>query len=96
MRHSVDVQCPHCHGESISKAGKTPQGQQRYLCTNPECSKKTFLLHYVKHAWEDGMNEKIIDMVLNGSGIRDTGRVLKIHKNTVIDTIKKKKRALST
>ncbi|RJY12500.1 hypothetical protein D5R81_12295 [Parashewanella spongiae] len=35
-------------------------------------------------------------MVLNVSGIRDTGRVLNIHKNTVINAIKKKKRALST
>ncbi len=91
MRHSIDVQCPHCHGVSISKAGKTPKGQQRYMCTNPECPKKTSLLHYVKCAWEDGMKEKVIDMVLNGSGIRDTGRVLKIHKDTVINAIKKRK-----
>ncbi|WP_446500445.1 IS1 family transposase, partial [Parashewanella spongiae] len=26
MRHSVDVQCPHCQSTSISKAGKSPKG----------------------------------------------------------------------
>ncbi|RJY07284.1 hypothetical protein D5R81_16185 [Parashewanella spongiae] len=40
MRHSVDVQSPHCQSTSISKAGKSPKEQQRYLCTNSECPKK--------------------------------------------------------
>ena len=30
-------------------------------------------------------------MGINGSGIRDTARVLKINKNTVISTVKKKR-----
>ncbi|MCF7967298.1 MAG: hypothetical protein K9L79_17425 [Methylobacter tundripaludum] len=30
-----------------------------------------------------------MDMSINGSGIRDTARVLKINKNTVISTLKK-------
>jgi len=30
-------------------------------------------------------------MAINGSGIRDTARVLKINKNTVINTLKKSK-----
>jgi len=38
-----------------------------------------------------GMTEKIVEMVINGSGIRDTARVLKINKNTVINTLKKRK-----
>ncbi|MBK1720390.1 hypothetical protein CKO27_22650 [Thiocystis violacea] len=32
---------------------------------------------------------KIIDMALNGSGIRDTARVLKVSQTTVIKEIKK-------
>nr|WP_317451640.1 IS1-like element transposase [Methylobacter psychrophilus] len=37
-------------------------------------------------ACELGIKERVIDMAINGSGIRDTGRVLKIDKNTVINT----------
>jgi len=33
---------------------------------------------------------KIIDMVMNGSGIRDTARVMKVSPTTVIEEIKKK------
>ena len=31
----------------------------------------------------------MVEMAMNGSGIRDTARVLNIHKNTVINTLKK-------
>jgi transposase-like protein len=31
-----------------------------------------------------------VDMSLNGSGVRDTARVLKINPTTVINTLKKK------
>jgi len=33
-------------------------------------------------------------MAINGSGIRDTARVLKISKGTVMSTLKKKKKSL--
>jgi len=36
------------------------------------------------------MIEKIVEMAINSSGIRDTVRVLKINKNTVINTLKKR------
>ena len=36
------------------------------------------------------VKEQIIDMALNGSGIRDTARVLKISTTTVINELKKK------
>jgi len=48
------------------------------------------MLTYRYRACEPGIKEKIIDMAINGSGIRDTGRVLKINKNTVIQTLKKR------
>jgi transposase-like protein len=34
-------------------------------------------------------------MAINGSGTRDTGRVLKISKDTVTNVLKKKREALS-
>jgi transposase-like protein len=36
------------------------------------------------------MKERIVDMALNGSGIRDTSRVLSVAIGTVITTLKKK------
>jgi insertion element IS1 protein InsB len=36
------------------------------------------------------LKEQIVEMRLNGSGIRDTARVLKISPTTVINTLKKK------
>ena len=44
---------------------------------------------YCYKAYESGMKEQVIDMAINGSSIRDTSRVLKISKNTVIATLKK-------
>ena len=38
------------------------------------------------------VKEHIIAMALNGSGIRDTARVLKISPTTVINELKKKSR----
>jgi transposase-like protein len=36
------------------------------------------------------VKKKIIDMAVNGSGIRDTARVLEISPTTVINELKKK------
>ncbi len=88
------VICPKCGSDQIVKSGKTKLGVQRYFCQNQDCPKKTFLRTYQNKAYETGMKEKIIDMAINGSGIRDTARVLKIDKNTVISTLKKRKKAL--
>ncbi len=47
------------------------------------------MLDYRYKAYEPGIKEKIVEMAINNSGIRDTARVLKINKNTVIRTLKK-------
>ena len=51
------------------------------------------MLDYNYKACAYRMTEKIVEMAINGSGIRDTARVLKINKNTVINTLKKGKQA---
>jgi IS1 family transposase len=48
------------------------------------------MLEYYYKAYEPGIKEKIVEMAINSSGIRDTARVLNINKNTVIRTLKKK------
>ena len=41
-------------------------------------------------AYQPGVKETIIDMTMNGSGVRDIARVLSISPNTVIDALKKR------
>lgn len=51
---------------------------------------KTFLRQYTQLGRLPEVKEQIIDMSLNGSGVRDTARVLKISPTTVIEEIKKR------
>ncbi len=85
----IPVLCPSCKCDHVVKRGKTELGKQRYLCLNPECGKNTFILDYTYHGYLPGVKEQIIDMAMNGSGIRDTARVLRISSGTVISEIKK-------
>ena len=88
----IKVKCPYCGSEEISLYGKNnTTGRQRYLCRNKACSHKTFQLEYKNNACRPGMEEKIVEMTMNGGGTRDTGRVLKISPNTVTKVLKKRK-----
>ena len=71
------------------KSGRNAYGEQRYRCQNLDCTTKTFMLKYRYGAYQPHIKEQIVKMAINGSGIRDTARVLKIDKNTVISTLKK-------
>jgi hypothetical protein len=73
--------------EAVRRKGVSSTGHQRYKC---EACKRSFQLTYAKQAYQPGIKEQVIDMALNGSGIRDTARVLKINMNTVMSTLKKK------
>ena len=86
---SVKVKCPYCGSEEISLFGKNRTGRQRYLCRNKSCSHKTFQLEYKNNASRPGVKEKIVEMAMNGAGTRDTGRILKISKDTVTAVLKK-------
>ena len=83
------VQCPVCRGTTIIKHGKTSDGKQRYLCQDTTCSMKTFIREYIQLGRLPEIKEQIIEMSLNGSGIRDIARVLKISPTTVIEEVKK-------
>ena len=52
------------------------------------------MLEYRYKAYEPGVKEQVVDMAINGSGIRDTSRVLGISKSTVINTLKRKENGL--
>lgn len=87
----IKVTCPVCGESNVSKNGKTAKGTQKYLCNNKECSGGSFLLNYTYNGCKPGIDEKIIEMAANASGIRDTSRVLKVSKQKVSDTLKKRK-----
>ena len=90
---TTQVHCPQCHGTKIKNFGYSKHGIPRYRCCNDECETKTFMLEYRYKAYEPGIKKKVVEMAINGSGIRDTSRVLGINKKTVINTLKKKKKA---
>jgi transposase-like protein len=86
----IPVICPVCDHDKVSKRGKTENGKQRYICQNSACSVNTFILDYDYNGYLPEVKKKIIDMAVNGSGIRDTARVLDISPTTVIKELKKR------
>lgn len=88
---SVAVRCPRCGSDEIIKRGKTDAGSQRYWCRNAACAQGSFLLEYRYQGSQPLVKRQIVDMALNGSGIRDTARVLGISKDTVLSSLKKSK-----
>ena len=89
----VPVQCPHCHSTEVIKAGKQANGTQRYRCQNEQCTRRIFLLQYHGRGRIPEIRRQVVDMAINGSGIRDTARVLRISPTTVIAVLKKSRRA---
>jgi transposase-like protein len=86
----IPVLCPHCQSAQVIKGGMTTAGTQRYRCHNAGCPRYSFVLTPSYHGHMPEIKEQIVDMALNGSGIRDTARVLKISPTTVISALKKR------
>jgi transposase-like protein len=82
------VRCPNCKGTAISKNG-TEKGKQRYICNNTNCGMKSFMLEYTYNGCEPGIDEIIITMTANSSGISDISRVLEISEGKVSRVLKK-------
>jgi insertion element IS1 protein InsB len=89
----VPVQCPHCHSTEVIEAGRQTNGAQRYQCQNRQCARRIFLLQYQDQGRVPEVRRQVVDMALNGSGVRDTARVLRISPTTVIAILKKSRRA---
>ena len=90
---SVSVQCPSCQSPAVLKAGKQVYGTQRYQCHNEQCARRIFLLQYQDRGRVPEVRRQVVDMALNGSGVRDTARVLRISPTTVIAVLKKNRHA---
>jgi insertion element IS1 protein InsB len=92
----IAVRSLHCHSEQIVTRGKTRRGTQRYLCRNTACTTGSFLLDYRNQGCLPEVQQQIIDMSLNASGIRDTARVLRLSTETVLSERKKKETVLES
>jgi len=92
----IQVKCPVCTEIKVVKFGLSPEGKQRYQCRNEKCRKNTFLLEYDHKGHLPEIKQQIVEMALNGSGIRDTSRVLGISQNTVMSELKKRKKKFKT
>ena len=86
MIHKVELCCIHCGSNDLVKNGKSLNGTQRWRCN--QC-KKSFRFEYRYNACKPCVKAAIVEMTLNGSGVRDIGRVLKISKDTVCSELKK-------
>lgn len=87
---TLSVHCPCCESTKVIKAGTQPNGAQRYRCQNAQCRRTIFQLHYRDQGRLPGVKRQIVEMALNGSGVRDTARVLGIGTGTVTNELKKK------
>jgi len=86
----VQVQCPDCYRTDVVQYGKQANGTQRYRCNNRDGPRTIFLLQYQDKGRLPAVRQQIVDMTLNGSGVRDIVRVLRVSSATVIDVLKKK------
>jgi transposase-like protein len=84
----IKIKCVHCQSKEIVKMGYQKNGAPRCKCKN--CG-KTFQREYINKGAKPETKEMIIKMAVNGSGIRDTARVLGISKDTVMSVLKKLK-----
>ena len=85
------ITCPVCSSLNIKKNGINKQGKQRYRC---KICGRQFILKYAYRAYLKYIRELIVPMCLNGSGIRDTARVLRVSATTVMRVISQRAKNL--
>jgi len=87
----MEVKCPSCGSNKISRNGRNKTGKQVYNCNNPECHRRNFVEEYTYNGYNPNVRKQVLDMTVNGNGTRAIGRVLKISKDTVTSILKKQK-----
>ena len=65
------VRCPHCEGAVVVKYGTTTNGKERFRCQNAASCGRTFIRKYVYQGRLPQVKRQIVEMTLNGSGVRD-------------------------
>ncbi len=88
---TVTVRCPFCGSEEVSKNGHNRTGKQVYNCNNPECTHRSFVEEYTYKAYKPEVRRQVLEMAVDCTGTRATGRILGISKDTVTAILKKRK-----
>lgn len=73
--------CPYCLCAKVVGNGKKRSGAQNYLCRG--CGKQ-FQKHYLYWGCDKRVKDKVLPMLLRGSGVRDCAVVLGISINCVL------------
>ena len=89
------VPCPHCQRDAVVKYGKARNGKERFRCQQREDCGRTFLRTYTYPGRLPEVKRQMVEMTLNGSGIRDIARVLPVGPNPGIRELKKSVRPLA-
>jgi|SRR5882724_3091391 transposase-like protein len=84
------VRCPHCQSEEVVKYGTASNGKERFRCQQVGTCGRTFIRAYAYPGRVPAVKRQIVEMTLNGSGVRDIARVLQVSPNTVIGELKKR------
>ena len=87
--------CTHCQSDAVVKYGKASNGKARFRCQQREHCGRTFLQTYAYPGCLPTVKQQMVEMTLNGSGIRDIARVLQVGPNTVLKELKKSVRPLT-
>jgi transposase-like protein len=90
------VRCPHCQSDAVVKYGKASNGKERFCCQQRDHCGRTFLRAYTYPGRTPEVKRQIVEMTLNGSGIRDIARVLRVGPNTVLKELKKSVRPVAS
>ena len=83
------IRCPHCQSEAVVKYGTTSNGKERFRCQRGEQCGRTFIRAYAYPGRTPEVKQQIIEMTLNGSGVRDIARVLHVSPSTVIGELRR-------
>ena len=76
--------CPHCHAETLVKAGFNRSGSQRYRCKM--CQRYTTLAPK-RNGYPLPVHEQALKYYLEGMGLRRIGRFLQVTHQTVANWI---------
>ena len=86
------VRCPHCQSEAVVKYGMASNGKARYRCQQGDSCGRTFIHAYTYPGRMPEVKRQIVEMTLNGIGVRDIARVPQVSPPTVVGEVKKRPR----
>ena len=81
MTLQIKVRCPDCQGVKVVKNGIKPTGKQNLRCKG--CGRQ-FQVEYHNKGADPSVRQKLLRMLLRGSGIRDCMAVLEISFSCVL------------